>query len=55
MKSIKAYLKKEKPATLIQARADAELVKKLRVKLKKEKVTIVEFVEAAIQAYLDEK
>lgn len=55
MKSIKSYIQKQKPALLIQGRVETELAKKLRAKLKKENVTIREFMEAAIQAYLDEK
>lgn len=54
MKPITPYLKQDKQVLLIQARINAAALKQLRLKLKTEHVTIKEFVEAAIKAYLDE-
>jgi hypothetical protein len=54
---IKKFLKKNTPQPerkLLQARVRLDLYEKLRAKLRRENVDIQEFMEASIQAYLEE-
>lgn len=53
--NIKKYLPKPVDRKLIQARIEAGLYEKLRIRLKKDGVQIADFIEAAARAYLDEK
>lgn len=53
--SIKKHLPKPKTKELLQARIDADLYTKLRERLAKNKVKMVDFVEASVKSYLEGK
>lgn len=52
---IKDLVKKKKPKQLFQAKIDDDLAKKLRRQLKKDKIQITQFIEAAAKYYLINK
>lgn len=52
---IKDMIRKKKPKQLFQAKIDDDLAKQLRKALKKDKVQITQFVEAAAKEYLRQK
>lgn len=52
--NIKKHLPKPVERSLIQARIDKALYDKLRARLKKNKIDIKNFIEAAAKAFLEE-